>query len=572
MARYYPIMLDVSAMRCVVIGGGAVAERKTAALLEAGAAHVVVIAPEATEGLVRLGKEGKIRLERRRFAACDAAALGADLVIAASSDRALNRIAAAAAKRAGALVNVVDDAAAGSFVTPAVVRRGELVIAVSASGASPALSARIARELEQRYGAEYERSASLLKRLRERLATAVPDRGERQRLLRLAAEEAPHHPDAELSMQAAVDEAEVDRAIDRWIERLRMSADKPSAPKACTAGKDKEADGRTTKMADSGHDGRTIVVGTRQSALALTQTGQVVEELRRLSEKHGFNYKFEIKKIVTKGDRILDVTLSKVGGKGLFVKEIEQALLDGEIDMAVHSMKDMPYQLPAGLTTGAVPKRIDPRDCLISNHGGGLAGLPRGAKVGTSSLRRSSQLKHARPDLRIEWIRGNIDSRIRKLETEGFDAIVLAAAGLTRMGWEDRISATIPEDICLPAVGQGALGIECRDNDREVLQLLALLNDKETELAVRAERAFLGALNGGCQVPIGAYAVLVGSDGTGAQLLELTGMVGTPDGMTILKDMRRGTDPEALGQELAESLRASGADRLLAEFGGGTDG
>lgn len=320
-------------------------------------------------------------------------------------------------------------------------------------------------------------------------------------------------------------------------------------------------------MKGNGNGHRVIVVGTRQSALALTQSGQVIDELRRICEEHGLNYTFQIRKIVTKGDRILDVTLSKVGGKGLFVKEIEQALLDGEIDMAIHSMKDMPYELPEGLMNGATPKRVIPLDCLVTKDGGGLENLPLGARVGTSSLRRSCQLKNARPDLMLESIRGNIDSRIRKLETEGFDAVVLAAAGLTRMGWEDRISAIVPEDVCIPAVGQGALGIECRVNDDEIRSLLNLLNDEETEIAVRAERSFLGTLHGGCQVPIGAYATVVSRDGE-APLLELTGMVGTPDGATLLKEMKRGNDPEELGKEVAEALIAIGADRILEEIGG----
>jgi hydroxymethylbilane synthase len=312
---------------------------------------------------------------------------------------------------------------------------------------------------------------------------------------------------------------------------------------------------------------RVIVVGTRQSALALTQTGQVIDELKRISERQGWNHAFEIRKIVTKGDRILDVTLSKVGGKGLFVKEIEQALLDSEIDLAVHSMKDMPYELPEGLMNGATPKRVNPLDCLVTRDGGGLNDLPQGARVGTSSLRRSCQLKNARPDLKLESIRGNIDSRIRKIETEGFDAVVLAAAGLTRMGWEDRISTLVPEDVCIPAVGQGALGIECRENDLEVRQLLDLLNDKDSEITVRAERSFLGTLQGGCQVPIGAYATIVSKDAEGA-LLELTGMVGSPDGETLLKERKQGRDPESLGRAVAEALIASGADRILAEIGG----
>ncbi|QNK60016.1 hydroxymethylbilane synthase [Paenibacillus sp. PAMC21692] len=312
---------------------------------------------------------------------------------------------------------------------------------------------------------------------------------------------------------------------------------------------------------------RVITVGTRQSALALTQTGQVIEQLEAICKKHGLPYTFEIRKILTKGDQILDVTLSKVGGKGLFVKEIEQALIDKEIDLAVHSMKDMPYELPEGLINGATPKRVNPGDCLIMKKGNGLQDLPLGAKVGTSSLRRSCQLKHARPDLQLESIRGNIDSRIRKLETEGFDAIVLAAAGLSRMGWEDRISAHLPMDICTPAVGQGALGIECREGDSDVRELLNLFNDSETELTVKAERSFLGTLQGGCQVPIGAHAVIVDRAGA-VPLLELTGIVGSPDGVTLLKEIKRGTDPIELGKEVANALLAAGGDVILAEIGG----
>ncbi|MCQ4088183.1 hydroxymethylbilane synthase [Saccharibacillus sp. JS10] len=304
---------------------------------------------------------------------------------------------------------------------------------------------------------------------------------------------------------------------------------------------------------------RTIVVGSRQSALALTQTGQVIEALEKLAGELELNVRFEVKKIVTKGDRILDVTLSKVGGKGLFVKEIEQALLDKEIDMAVHSMKDMPSELPEGLVNGAVPLRQDPRDCLISREGVDLDGLPHGAKVGTSSLRRSSQLLAYRPDLKLEWIRGNIDSRLRKLETEGFDAILLAAAGLKRMGWEDRVTSYLPVEICLPAVGQGALGIECRESDTELLQLLGKYQDSDTAITVAAERSLLSSLNGGCQVPIGAYATLSEDRKT----VHLTGLVGKPDGSVLLKESSSGTDPIALGREVAKLLADQGADEIL---------
>jgi hydroxymethylbilane synthase len=317
---------------------------------------------------------------------------------------------------------------------------------------------------------------------------------------------------------------------------------------------------------------RTIIVGSRQSALALTQTGQVIEALQILSFEHGFDFQFEVKKIVTKGDRILDVTLSKVGGKGLFVKEIEQAMVDREIDMAVHSMKDMPSELPEGLMNGAVPVRADARDVLISLEGSDLDQLPYGAKVGTSSLRRSSQLKAYRPDLQLEPIRGNIDSRIRKLEEGGFQAILLAAAGLQRMGWEDRITSFISVDICLPAVGQGALGIECRVDDEELRNLLALYNDDHSSMTVAAERKFLGVLNGGCQVPIGAHAIWVhdSSDDsqTGSKVIQLTGMVGTPDGDIILKETVTGTDPEKLGLEVANKLIAQGAENILAQVRG----
>jgi len=316
---------------------------------------------------------------------------------------------------------------------------------------------------------------------------------------------------------------------------------------------------------------RKIVVGSRQSALALTQTGHVIADLERLSEEHGFGFTFEVKKIVTKGDRILDVTLSKVGGKGLFVKEIEQAMLEKEIDMAVHSMKDMPSELPEGLINGAVPKRVDPRDALISNGGVSLDELPQGARVGTSSLRRSSQLAALRPDLVIEPVRGNIDSRLGKLEGGEYDAILLAAAGLSRMGWQDRVSAYLPPEVCLPAVGQGALGIECRADDADLRKLLALYNDADTALTVAAERTFLGALNGGCQVPIGAYAVLeAAAEATTAEhkKISLTGMVGTPDGSTILKETCTGVDPVQLGEEVAKKLIARGAEKILSDVRG----
>ena len=305
---------------------------------------------------------------------------------------------------------------------------------------------------------------------------------------------------------------------------------------------------------------RTIVVGSRQSALALTQTGQVIDKLNVICEAAGLDVEFVVYKIVTRGDQILDVTLSKVGGKGLFVKEIEQALLDGTIDIAVHSMKDMPSELPDGLVIGAIPEREDPRDALVSRLGVSLSELPSGARVGTSSLRRASQVKSLRPDLQVEALRGNIDTRLQKLETESLDAILLAAAGLNRMGWGDRITAHLSAHDCIPAVGQGALAIECRANDRFILDMLARFQHPETAQCVTAERSFLARLQGGCQVPIGAYASLQANGE-----LKLTGMVGTPDGTILLRETLTGQHPEEVGIQLAEQLIAQGADRILAE-------
>lgn len=299
---------------------------------------------------------------------------------------------------------------------------------------------------------------------------------------------------------------------------------------------------------------RKIVIGSRRSNLALTQTDWVIDQLK----KAGAPFDFEVKKIVTKGDKILDVTLSKVGGKGLFVKEIEQAMYDHEIDMAVHSMKDMPAVVPDGLTIGTIPVREDHRDAFISNGNVLLKDLPAGSIVGTSSLRRGSQILADRPDLEIKWIRGNIDTRLRKLKEEDFDAIVLAAAGLIRMGWgDDVVTEYLEPEICVPAVGQGALAIECREEDKELREYLDKINDEYTTRTVTAERTFLHLLNGGCQIPIGGYAYLEGDE------VILTALVGTPDGKTILKEVVRGNDPVKVGEEAATILKKQGAAEIV---------
>jgi len=271
-----------------------------------------------------------------------------------------------------------------------------------------------------------------------------------------------------------------------------------------------------------------------------------------------------LKKVQTSGDRIVDVPLAKIGGKGLFVKEIEDALSAGEIDFAVHSMKDVPAQLPEGLDILCIPQREDARDALISREGRSFQNLPFGANIGTASLRRQAQLLHVRPDLKVAVLRGNLDTRLRKLKEGQFDAIVLAAAGLHRLGWSQTITEYLPSILSLPAIGQGALGIEGRTNDAFVRSILIRLNHRATETTVTAERAFLYRLEGGCQVPIAAHATLSGDQ------LVLEGLVATVDGKTVIRDQMEGTHQQAhaLGVQLAERLLSRGGDKILREIYG----
>jgi len=299
---------------------------------------------------------------------------------------------------------------------------------------------------------------------------------------------------------------------------------------------------------------RKIIVGSRRSKLALTQTNWFIEQMKAA----GAPFEFEVKEIVTKGDKILDVMLSKVGGKGLFVKEIQQALFDKEIDFAVHSMKDMPAVLPEGLTIGCIPPRVDARDAFISKGHVKFMDLPVGAVVGTSSLRRSSQLLTLRPDLEIKWIRGNIDTRLRKMQDGEYDAILLAAAGLKRMGWnDDVVTEYMSIEDCIPAVGQGALAIECRSDDKELLAELKRVSDDKTWLEVDAERTFLSEMDGSCQVPIAGYAVYDGEE------VELTGFIASPDAKQVFKKTIRGLNPVEVGKSVASTLRAEGAAEVI---------
>lgn len=299
----------------------------------------------------------------------------------------------------------------------------------------------------------------------------------------------------------------------------------------------------------------TLRIATRKSQLALWQAEYVREMLLSLNPE----LEIELVKMTTQGDKILDTPLAKVGGKGLFVKELETGLLNADADIAVHSMKDVPVELPEGLHLSVICPREDPRDAFVSNQYANLEALPQNARLGTSSLRRQSQLAALRPDLEILSLRGNVNTRLQKLDDGGYDAIILAAAGLIRLGMEGRITEFLGTEVSLPAIGQGAVGIECRSDDEWVNNLLKPLNDRNTATRVRAERALNHTLNGGCQVPIAGYAEI------NHGIILLRGLVGTPDGKQLIHGEIAGPpeDAEYLGRVLGEDLLARGADKIL---------
>lgn len=301
-----------------------------------------------------------------------------------------------------------------------------------------------------------------------------------------------------------------------------------------------------------------LIIGTRQSLLALWQSNHISGLLR----KQYPDCQVTLKKIVTKGDRILDVPLAQIGGKGLFTKEIETELLDGTVDLAVHSLKDMPTVLPEGLCLTAITTRANVGDAFVSNKYASFSELPQGAVLGTSSLRRKAQLLAVRPDLKIVDLRGNVDTRLRKLDEGQMDAIILAAAGLERLGHADRIREIIPTTVCLPAVGQGALAIECRSDNKEVREMLAFLNDLPTKQATDAERAFLGLIEGGCQVPIGVHAEVENDN------VKIEAVIASLDGSKVLRNNITGpaADAVGLGRKLGQQMLAEGGEQILADI------
>lgn len=298
-----------------------------------------------------------------------------------------------------------------------------------------------------------------------------------------------------------------------------------------------------------------LVLGTRGSKLALKQT----EIVKEILERYHPGLRIDITVIKTTGDRITDVPLARIGGKGLFVKEIEEALLDGRIDVAVHSMKDVPSVLPEGLEIIAIPKREDPRDVLICPEGYDLLTIPKSATIGTSSLRRASQVLHCRPDLQVDALRGNLDTRLKKVHSGHYNAVIVAAAGLHRMGWDEVVSTYLDPHEFLPAVGQGAIGIEARAYDNRVKDILAIIHHEATAVAIRSERSFLKTLDGGCQVPIGAHCFIENGK------LRLIGMVASTDGSCMYRQEITGLweEAEEIGRTLAKNILDAGAQAVL---------
>jgi hydroxymethylbilane synthase len=515
----FPISLTLTERRVVVVGGGVVAERKVRALREAGA-RVTVISPALTRQLAQWAEAGEITWTARLFAFGDCT--GALLAFAATDDAGINAAVVVDAHKHGILVNDAGDAERGDFIMPAVHRSGKLTVTVDSSGLSPSFTARIRDELAVQFDARYARAAATLGALRERVLVVVPiDR--RAAVMRHFAE---RDIDDLASMPQGAIEHEVERAVDT------LGGVRPS-------------------------ELSTLVCATRASALAMWQTRSIMAQLA------GGGIPSTVLTVTTKGDTVQDRPLAAIGTDGVFVKELELALRERRADYAVHSCKDLPSTLADDMTLAAVGKREDPRDAFCSEHYDSFEALPPGARVGTSSPRRRALLRALRPDLTYLDIRGNVDTRLRKLRDGEYDAIVLAAAGLKRLDLTATHTVPFPLDVLVPAVAQGALAIEMRAGDPRIRGLRKLLNDPQTELAVHAERAFLRTLRGGCQAPVGAHATYDG------EFLLIHAAIAAADGSAVVRGDRRVAttsvaEMEAAAVALAESMLAEGGADLLA--------
>ncbi|HEY0798681.1 MAG TPA: hydroxymethylbilane synthase [Candidatus Baltobacteraceae bacterium] len=517
----YPISIDVRGRRVVVVGGGEVAERKVRALLDAGA-DVLLVAPQCTQLLQAFAQGNRLRHLARAFQDEDLAA--ALLIFVATGDDALNARITALARERGIWVNDAGDAARGTFVVPAVHRTGSLTFTVETGGASPALAARLRDELRERYDDRYRRAAAALRSMRD-YASHIVSTEERAVALRAAAAR-PIDELAALNPQSA----------QHLLEELLPSARPEHAPRA-------------------------YVCATRASRLALWQTRLVMAQLAKIGVAS------TVLELSTKGDIMQDRALNALGSDGIFVKELEHALRERRADYAVHSCKDLPSALPSDMLLAAVSAREDPRDAFCSEHYASLDALPTGSLVGTSSPRRRALLLALRPDLRCESIRGNVDTRLRKLVAGEYDAIILAMAGLTRLGLRATHTVALDIETMTPAAGQGALGIECRADDTRFAALLHdSIADVNAEIAVHAERAFLHYLRAGCQAPIGVHATHESGQ------LVLRAVIAARDGSQLIRGSR--TLPEAdigtaraLGEALAMELEARGGRELLDDTG-----
>jgi hydroxymethylbilane synthase len=524
----YPIALDLRGRSVVIVGGGSVAGRKVTGLIEAGA-RVTIVAPAPSPALREAAARGELRLLERPFEAADMD--GAALAFAATNDPAVNAAAVAAAQARGILIDDTSGTVPSDFATALTHRIGTLTFTVDTGGASPSFAIRLQRELRERFDERYARAASTLAFARDYVKSVVPSE-ERGRVM---GELAGRDIDALAAMNPGMVENDVDEAYAALLRKARDLAEAPFVQLVCA---------------------------TRASALAMWQTRHVMSTLAQAGLVS------TVLQISTKGDRVLDRPLAELGSDGVFVKELESALRDGRADYAVHSCKDLPSTLPEDMLLAAIGARADPRDAFCSERYPSLDALPAGALVGTSSPRRRAQLEELRPDLRFEVIRGNVDTRLRKLRDGEFDAILLAMAGLVRLGLRATYTIPLATNVMVPAIGQGALAIEVRARDTSLAaRIHDMFADRDAELAVTAERAFLRRLQGGCQAPVGAHGTIAGG------VLTLAAAMTGADGTAIVRGSA--TCPatsvaasEALGVALAGRLLGAAAGDALAPLGG----
>lgn len=522
----FPVTLHFKGRLAVVVGGGAVALRKAAALHASGA-RLRVIAREASDGVMAFCRDIDAELRERAYAADDLD--GALLVVTATGDPAVDTAVGADAARRSVLVCDAAEPGRGDVTMPSVVRVGELVFGIDTGGAAPAFAKRVAGEVRDRFDERYGRAAAVLAGVRAYVKTLVPA-AERAAVLRALAA-------LPIDRLAGMNPLQAEHEADEIIEGLRMQR-----------GRNGVAPGGTIS---------TLVCASRGSALALVQTRSVAAQLARRGVAT------TILSVTTTGDRVQDRSLVAIGAESLFVKELELALRDKRADYAVHSCKDLPSTLPGDMVLTAISAREDARDVFCSERFASLGDLPPGARVGTSSLRRRAQLAALRSDLAYVDVRGNVDTRLRKLRDGQYEALVLAGAGLRRLGAGSRYMVPFALTEIVPATGQGALAVETRADDAAVSALVrACINDEQTELAVTCERAALRALQGGCQAPIGIHAHVSGTEMT------VDGVIASLDGLHVVRERasaRVGTaeDAELLGSMLASALLQHGAQNIL---------